>query len=97
MRSPRSVMLKGKRPNESLPPLPAMNADLVQHVGNIALGIIKGRIGCLPPLGKVWIDERLKQVPVPFAMRSINTAIKTYVRGTRIPYRSEANVIRPFI
>jgi hypothetical protein len=82
---------------KTLPPLPAMDVDLVQQVGNAILTITRSRISSLPPLGKVWIDERLKQVPLPFAMRSINTAIKTYVRGTRIPFRADAKVIRPFI
>ncbi len=30
-------------------------------------------------------------------MRSVNTAVKTYVRGTRIPYNARANVIRAFL
>jgi hypothetical protein len=74
-----------------------MDRDLVQNVGNTILRIVRGRISRLPPLGKVWVDERLKQVPVPFAMRSVNTAVRTYVRGTRVPYRADARVVRAFI
>jgi len=96
--SPRVVMLKGKRSRmKTLPPLPAMDADLIQRIGNTILAILKQRFAALPPLGKIWIDPRLKELPVPFAMRSINTAIRTYVRGTRVPYRADAAVIRPFI
>ena len=96
--SPRAVLIKGVRSKmKTLPPLPAMDVDLIQQVGNAILTIIRNRISSLPPLGKLWIDERLKQVPLPFAMRSINTAIKTYVRGTRIPFRADVKVIRPFI
>lgn len=96
--APRVVMLKGRGAKmKTLPPLPAMDADLVQQVGNAILAVIRRRIAALPPLGKVWVDDRLKQVPVPFAMRSVNTAVRTYVRGTRVPFRREAKVVRPFI
>jgi hypothetical protein len=96
--SPRAVMLKGARSKmKTLPSLPPMDRDLVQNVGNTILAILRSRIAQLAPLGKVWVDERLKQVPVPFAMRSINTSVKTYVRGTRIPFNAEAKVVRPFI
>jgi hypothetical protein len=96
--APRAVMLKGGRAKmKTLPPLPPMDADLVQRVGNAILGMMRSRIAKLPPLGRVWIDERLKEVPVPFAMRSVNTAVRTYVRGTRVPYRADARVVRAFI
>lgn len=96
--SPRSVVIKGKRSKmKTLPPLPALDMDLVQKIGNTILRVMRSRIENLPPLGKVWIDDRLKQVPVPFAMRSINTSVKTYVRGTRIPFKADAKVVRPFI
>lgn len=91
-------MIKGVRSKmKTLPSLPPMDRDLVQQVGNTILSVMRQRVAQLPPLGKVWIDERLKQVPVPFAMRSVNTAVKTYVRGTRIPFRADAAVVRAFI
>jgi hypothetical protein len=96
--APRAVMLKGRGSKmKTLEPLPPMDADLVQRVGNVILRVMKTRIAALPPLGKVRVDERLREVPVPFSMRSINTAVRTYVRGTRIPFRRDAKVIRPFI
>jgi hypothetical protein len=96
--APRSVMLKGARSKmKTLPALPPMNADLVQRIGNVLLAVMRDRIARLPPLGNVWIDDRLRHVPVPFAMRSVNTAVRTYVRGTRVPFRPDAKVIRPFI
>ena len=96
--APRVVMLKGKRAKmKTLPALPPLDAHLVQRVGDTILSLITDRIAKLPPLGRVWIDERLKEVPLPFAMRSVNTAVKTYVRGTRIAYNPAAKVIRPFL
>lgn len=96
--SPRSIFIKGKRSKmKTLQPLPPMDRDLVNTVRLKIVNTIRTRIASLSPIGKVWIDPRLKDVPLPFAMRSINTAIKTYVRGTRIPFDANAKVIRPFI
>lgn len=57
---PRAVMLKGKRAKtKTLAPLPPMDADLVQRVGNTIRGVMLRRIAALPPLGRVWVDPRL--------------------------------------
>src|SRR5690606_20277680 len=53
--APRAVVIKGARSKvKTLPPLPPMDADLVQRVGNTIIGIMRDRIGSLPPLGNVW-------------------------------------------
>jgi hypothetical protein len=96
--APRSIIIKGKRAkSKALPPLPAMPAHLIESVKSMVMGAIQAGFASLPPLGAVWIDARLKKVPIPFAMRSVNTAIKTYVRGTRIPFRNDAKVVRAFV
>lgn len=94
----RSVMIKSARSKmKILEPLPKMDPIHVRKICGAIRGIIETKIAALPRLGSVWIDERLKNVPVPTAMRSVNTSIKTYIRGTRIPFRSDVKVIRPFI
>ena len=55
-----------------------------------------GRFAELKPLGKCYLDERLKNYPVPFSQRSASKALRTIVRGSKIPL-PEANVIRFFI
>jgi hypothetical protein len=96
--APRAVMLKGRGSKmKTLAPLPPMDRDLVQNVGNTILRELRRRAAALPPMGKVWVDERLKQVPAPFAMRSVNTAVRTYVRGTHVPFRRDAKVVRAFL
>jgi len=95
---PRSVMIKGKRSiKKQLEPLPPINAELISLIQRVILNCISDQFGNLEPLGSVWIDERLKNIPLPSAMRSINTSVKTYVRGTRIPFAESAKVIRPYI
>ena len=74
-----------------------IGTDNVQNDINTIIGEFKNKFSKLPELGKIYIDEDLKKVPLPFAIRSINTSVKTYVRGTRIPFNPDAKVIRPFI
>lgn len=96
--APRSVMIKGQRSiKKQLESLPAMNAELIQLIQRVILNCISDQFGNLESLGSVWIDDRLKNIPLPSAMRSINTSVKTYVRGTRIPFSESAKVIRPYI
>ena len=48
-------------------------------------------------MGKVYIDEELQNYIVPFNQRSASSANKTIVRGSKIPIKKDANVIRGFI
>ncbi len=94
----RFIIIKGERSvMKQLEPLPPLPHDMVVKIRDVILSIIKAKIASLPKMGHVWIDERLKKVPVPFSMRSINSSIKTYVRGTRIPFRADAKVVRAFV
>lgn len=96
--TPRMIMIKGKRSiKKTLPTLEPMNKMAIIKVQNEILGCLTDQFAKLTPLNNVWIDERLKKIPLPSAMRSINTSIKTYVRGTRISFANDAKVIRPFV
>ncbi|MFC7677358.1 cytoplasmic protein [Paenibacillus sp. GCM10028914] len=53
------------------------------------------RFSALPPLGKVYVDERLKDYHVPFSQRSASKALHTIVRGSRVPL-AEGDTIRFF-
>jgi hypothetical protein len=43
------------------------------------------RFSKLPPLGKCYLDERLKSYLVPFSQRSASKSLRTLVRGSRLP------------
>ena len=79
---------------ESLPPLKEQNVLRVQEIILRSLGDL---FRTLPPLGKVWIDERLKSVVLPSSMRSMNKGLVTFTRGTRIPFRADAGTVRAFV
>lgn len=53
------------------------------------------RFSDFPSLGKTYIDERLQHYLVPFSQRSASKALRTIVRGSRIPM-GEGNTIRFF-
>jgi hypothetical protein len=94
----RMIMIKGKRSHmQTLDALPPMSKSLIDSVKSTIIKNLKAHFIQMPRLGKVHIDERLKKIPLPFAMRSVNTAVKTYVRGTRIPFSQDAKVVRPFV
>lgn len=48
-------------------------------------------------LGKVYIDEALKDYTVPFSLRSAGKTMTAVSRGSRIAIDDSAKVIRPFI
>lgn len=48
-------------------------------------------------LGNIYIDEKLKDYPVPFALRSASKALHTVSRGSRIDMEEGKNTVRMFI
>lgn len=48
-------------------------------------------------MGKVYLSEELKKYIVPFSQRSASKALKTYVRGSRIPIDKNIKTLRGFI
>lgn len=48
-------------------------------------------------LGKVYIDEALKNYTVPFSLRSASKTMTAVSRGSRIAIDDSAKIIRPFI
>lgn len=96
----RSIVIKGRRAKlVALPDLPALSPMLIKEVVGVIDDTIQQKIADsnLSPLGSTWIDPALKNVPVPAGMRSINTSVKTFVRGTRVPLPGGAKTIRSFV
>ncbi|MDO7906207.1 cytoplasmic protein [Paenibacillus sp. JX-17] len=75
--------------------LPAINRNVCQDFVQLCEEILIQRFAELSPLGKVYVDERLKDYHVPFAQRSASKALHTLVRGSRIPLQ-EGDTIRFF-
>ena len=81
----RIVFIKGARKPVKLEPLKVLPGSLVTEVQNIILSTIRCKFHSWTKLGKVIIDEKLKNIPLPTNMRSISETDMPVVRGTRMP------------
>jgi len=77
--------------------LPELDSELCQKVVDICKERIKELYGSREKLGKVYIDEKLKDYIVPFSQRSASKALKTIVRGSKVDIPSDATTIRTFV
>lgn len=68
-----------------LKPIPAFGPELQQILAGEIRQILVERFRKLPPLGRVFLDERLRRSMVPFGMRSASRSLRTVARGSRIP------------
>ena len=81
----RTVFIKGARRPVKLEPLAAMPGSLVTEVQNVILSSVRSKLYSWPKLGKIIIDDKLKNIPLPTNMRSISETDTPVVRGTRMP------------
>jgi hypothetical protein len=75
--------------------LPALEPKLCEQIAYICENALFNRYAELPPLGNVFVDDRLKDYVVPFSQRSASKALRTIVRGSKLPI-PEGNTIRFF-
>lgn len=80
-----TVFIKGARKPVKLTPLEALPKELVDWIQSTILGAITRKFAAWPKLGKVIIDEKLKNIPLPTNMRSVSETDTPVVRGTRMP------------
>lgn len=93
----RSVVLKRGSKMKTLESLPPLKEENVFRLQKIILESLGKLFSSLPPLGKVWIDERLKNVILPSSMRNMSKGLVNFTRGTRIPFRADAQTVRAFV
>jgi stress response protein SCP2 len=77
--------------------LPEIPQELCEAVVKICEGVLAGRFSRLSSLGKVFIDQRLKDYLVPFSQRSASRSLRTLVRGSKIAFPSVGETIRFFL
>jgi len=76
--------------------LPLIDEEVRHKVVEICEEALMEKYKKLEPLGKVYVDENLKNYIIPFALRSASKALKTIGRGSKI-ILSNSNVVRFFI
>lgn len=65
--------------------LPALDANSAKTIAKICEEQLLARFGKLPPLGKCYVDPELVNYLAPFSQRSASKALRTLVRGSRLP------------
>lgn len=92
----RSITIKGKRTPVALSSLPPFTTKIVDKVRDTVKESLALKFKALPSLGKVWIDEQLKNIPLPSNMRSASDSVIAYVRGQRLPLNTKDDKILRF-
>lgn len=77
--------------------LPKINSDVCKNVARICREALIEQYKEKDFLGKVYIDEDFKNYLVPFSQRSASKAVKTIVRGSKLPIKEDATAVRGFI
>lgn len=77
--------------------LPDIDERYCQEVIRICENALVKIYGQREPMGKVYLPEDYRNYVVPFSQRSASKAMKTIVRGSRLPMDSQTNAVRAFI
>lgn len=77
--------------------LPDIDEKYCQEVIRICENALVKIYGQREPMGKVYLSENYRNYVVPFSQRSASKAMKTIVRGSRLPMDSQTNAVRAFI
>lgn len=76
--------------------LPELNDQTVKAFEEQTRKFLLARFAKLPPLGKCYIDDSLKKMIQPFALRSASKALRTAGRGSRFEL-PDADTLRLFL
>lgn len=76
--------------------LPPMSKEIAAQLAELSERSLLGRFAKLPPLGRCYLDERLKSYLVPFSQRSASKSLRTLVRGSRLPL-PDCSTLRFFV
>jgi len=91
---PKGNVAKAQVVENNLTAIPQEVCDeIVRITEDAILSIYKER----QPLGKIYIDERLKSYVVPFSQRSASRSLRALARGSRIPIDENTNTLRLFM
>ena len=94
----RRVTIKGSRTAYPLPTLEALPVRTIGSIQQSIWDILRNKFSSLDKLGKVYIDDELRKIPLPTNMRSLNMSLKPKIRGQRIAFDNvDAKIIRTFV
>lgn len=76
--------------------LPVLDKKICDKISTIIEEVLVERFSSMKKMGKVYIDESLKGINVPFALRSASHSFKTVARGSRVTIPGDKKIIRLF-
>lgn len=76
--------------------IPELSRAVCDRVVSICEEALTERFATLSPLGRVYVDPRLSDYVLPFALRSASKSLRTLVRGSRLPL-PDCTVLRFFV
>ncbi|HQR40441.1 MAG TPA: TerD family protein [Blastocatellia bacterium] len=91
---PKGNLAKVMAIDNRLPELPWRLCDQVIQDGE---RVLRDRFSRRPALGRVFVDERLRDYLVPFSQRSASRSLRTIARGSRIALPNGGDTIRLFL
>lgn len=91
---PKGNVAKAQAIHNTLAELPKATCASIVTVCEDAL---VNRFKALPSLGNCFLDEKLENYGVPFALRSASKSLRTIVRGSKIPLAEDCETIRFFV
>lgn len=77
--------------------LPPISKNICQNIARICRDALIEQYKSKDYLGNIYVDADFKNYLVPFSQRSASKAVKTIVRGSKIPIRKDAKAVRGFI
>ena len=94
----RSIMVKGSRKRTVLPSLPSLDSSTIEAIQKTVVNTLIAKFSKLPKIGNVYVDEKLKDIPMPTNMRSASSGLRPRIRGQRVAIGNKnAKVIRSFV
>lgn len=91
---PKGNLAKSHLEENNLPPL---NTTLCKNISSICEKVLLEEYRNRPFMGRVYLDEELKHYFVPFSQRSASKAMRTVVRGSKLPLKPNVHTVRAFI
>ena len=75
----------------------ALDKKIINRVCKAIEDALVERFAKLPKLGKVYLDESLKEQFVPFAQRSASKTLRSFARGSKVAMPEDMKTLRFFI
>jgi hypothetical protein len=73
-----------------------LQGGIAEEAAALCEAALLSRFAELPPLGRCHVEPALRSYLVPFSQRSASKALRTLVRGSRLPM-PDANIVRLFL